>query len=181
MLNVRVFNTVCHGPLWVCVMYVSAWYVPARPGTSLGSPASVMTEDPWLGVTSCGSPGSEMCHQQRRPTGASPPVGCFSCVQQAADWVGGWMPFPESQGRVTGTLSPSDSWCAARRSLKPHRCPLLSVLGLAGTAWSLSISFSLHVYVCAFTGPKAHPSSTPLWPSPSAWFPHTLSKPFNGF
>ncbi|KAG7229644.1 hypothetical protein INR49_012688 [Caranx melampygus] len=42
-----------------------------------------MTEDPWLGVTSCGSPGSEMCQQQHRRTGASPPVGCFSCVQAA--------------------------------------------------------------------------------------------------
>lgn len=47
-----------------------------------------------------------------RPAGASPPVGCFSCVQ-GADWVGGWTPFPERQGQVTGMLSPSDSWCAA--------------------------------------------------------------------
>lgn len=95
------------GVCYVCFC-LDSWYVPAWPGTSLGSQAYVMTEDPWLGVTSCGSPGSEMCHQQRRPVGALPPVGCFSCVQ-AADWVGEWMPFPESQGQVVGTLSPSDS------------------------------------------------------------------------
>lgn len=86
----------------------------------------------------------------------------FPCVH-AADWVGGWMPFAESQGQVTGTLSPSDSWCAAKlqRSLKPNRCPLLCVLGLGGwlgsslslsltgTAWSLSLSLTcVHVYVC---------------------------------
>ncbi len=122
VLNVRVCNTVCVtasvGVCSVCFFCLDSWYVPAWPGTSLGSPTSVMTEDPWLGVTSCGSPGSEMCHQQCRPTGASSPVGCFACVQ-AADWVGGLMPFPESQGQASGTLSPSDSWCVE----KPHRNP----------------------------------------------------------
>lgn len=101
------------GVRYVCFR-LDSWCVPAWPGTSLGSPASVMTEDPWLGVTSCGSPGSEMCHPQGRPAGASLPVGCFSCVQ-ATGWAGGWMPFPESQGQVTGTL---DSLIAGvRRSL----------------------------------------------------------------
>lgn len=44
----------------------SCWCALVWPGTSLGSPASVMTEGPWLGVTSCGSPGS--------------------CVMSSADW-----------------------------------------------------------------------------------------------
>ena len=70
---------------------LDSWCVPVWPGTSPGSPTSVMTEDQWLGVTSCGSPGSEMCHRQCRPAGASPPVGCFSPCVQAADWVGGCM------------------------------------------------------------------------------------------
>lgn len=101
------------GWLYYVCFRLDSWCALAWHGTSLGSPASVMTEDPWLVVTSCGSPGSEMCHQWRRLTGALLPVGCFSCVQ-AADWVGGWMPFPESQGQVTGTLPPSDCWCLVR-------------------------------------------------------------------
>lgn len=71
----------------LCVVYVSSW-IPGVPRRGLGSPASVMTGDPRLGVTSCGSPGSVVCHQWCRLAGALPPVGCFSCVP-AADWVGG--------------------------------------------------------------------------------------------
>ncbi|KAK5934477.1 hypothetical protein CgunFtcFv8_014873 [Champsocephalus gunnari] len=106
-----------------CVrFFLDSWYVPAWPGTSLGCPATVMTEGPWLGVTSCGSPGSEMCHQQGRPAGASLLLlllGVFPLCRQAGRLVGVWMPFPESQGRAAHTLSPSDSRCAA----KPHRDP----------------------------------------------------------
>ena len=89
---------VCHGSVCGCV-FLPGVYRRGLPGTSLGSPTSVMTEDQqWLGVTSCGSPASEMCHQQRRPAGASLPVGCFSCVQaggragrEQTGWVDGWM------------------------------------------------------------------------------------------
>ena len=104
-------------------------------------------------------------------------LGVFFSCMHAADWVGGWMPFAESQGQVTGTLSPSDSCCAAKlqRSLKPNRCPLLCVLGLGGwlgsslslsltgTAWSLSLSLTcVHVYVCVHSpDPKLTP---PLHP-----------------
>lgn len=173
----------CESTVTVCVCVCfrpDSWCASAWPGTSLGSSASVMTEDPWLGVTSCGSPGSEMCQQRRRRTGASPPVGCFSCVQ-AADRVGGRMPPPENQGcrlqqRYLHLI------VSVWRSPTGVPCPVsLAPGGLSGTAWSSIVFPHLCTCVCAFTGPKAHPSFTPLWPSPSAWFPHTLSKPFNGF
>lgn len=113
-----------------------------------------------MASTSCGSPGSVMCHPQHRPTGAWRPVGCFPCAP-AGRTLGGWMPFLETQGQVTGTLSPSDSLCAEKP--QPHRCPPLCVLGLrglAGTAWSPSIFFffsSLFLYTCVHSpDPIAH-------------------------
>lgn len=55
----------------------------ARPG-----PACVMTESRWFAVTSCGSPASLMCHQQRRLTGAGPPV--WSVSAEHTGWVCLW-------------------------------------------------------------------------------------------
>lgn len=79
---------------WVCWcvrMCVSVFYFCAGiPGLAAPWAArrSVMTEDQWLGLTSCGSPGLKMCHRQGRPTGASLQlVGCFPCVQ--TDSLGG--------------------------------------------------------------------------------------------
>lgn len=65
--------------------------MPVWPLTSLGSPTSVMTEltDQWLAVTSCGSLGSVMCHQQCRLTGASLPVRVFSLCYGST--LGGWV------------------------------------------------------------------------------------------
>lgn len=124
MLNVRFGVRSSVGVCHVC-LHSLVW-----PGTSLGSPASVMTEDQWLGLTSCGN------LVQRCVIGSAdrlePPAACwvfFPCVQ-ASDWVGR-MPFSESQGQVTGTLSPSDSRSTGE-TLKPHRCPLLCVLGQRG-------------------------------------------------
>lgn len=90
-------------------------------------------------------------------------LGVFPVCRQAANLVGGWMPFPESQGQVTGILSPSGGE-ASQRSLKPHRCPLFCVLGprgLAGTAWSLSISFTLLCTCVHSPDPKLTPPSHP--------------------
>jgi len=78
------------GCVCVCVrLCPDSWRVPPRPGTSPGSPASVMTEDRRSAVTSCGSPGSEMCHQ----TGWSL-AACrvfFLCVQQQQQQQTGWV------------------------------------------------------------------------------------------
>lgn len=142
--------------LFLNVWFCSGW---GPPGTSLGSPASVMTEHQWLANTSCGSPGSLMCHQQRRQAGAGRLLRMFSCVPAV---LGRLMPFPERQGRRAGALSPSDSLCG---SLKAHRCPLLSVLGqrrLPGTACSLAPYLFFHfVYVCmcvcVYWTPNSHP------------------------
>lgn len=80
-------------------MYVSFLdFVVSCPGTSLGSPASVMTEDRWLANTSCGSPGSLMCHQQHRLAGAWLSVVYFSCVS-AVHWVDG-CPSQRARGRL---------------------------------------------------------------------------------
>ncbi len=62
----------------------SAW-----PGTSPGSPTSVMTEDQWLGVTSCGSPGSEMCHHSADRLEPCCLLGVFAVCRQRSEWLGG--------------------------------------------------------------------------------------------
>lgn len=180
MLNVRVCNTASVGVCYALCFRLdscSCWCAPAWPGTSLGSPASIMTEDPWLGVTSCGSPGSEMCHQQRRPAGASPPVGVFFPVcKQQTGWVDG-CPSLRATGRLQehylhliAGVQQSLTEILEAPQVSPALCPCLgrtaayvpsSQHGQLGLSLSLSLT-CVHVYVCAFTGPKAYPSYTPL-------------------
>lgn len=182
-MNVRFSNVVCHGVCGCLLMYVSFLdSVVGWPGTSLGSPASVMTEDQWLANTSCGSPGSLMCHQQHRLAGAWLSVVYFPCVP-AVHWVDG-CPSQRARGRLQEHYLHLIV-CVQRSLTEILEAPQVSC---ALCPWPkmthgdslvfLYLFFFHFVYMCVHSSGR---KLTLLWPSPSAWFPHTLSKPFNGF
>lgn len=144
-------------------MYVSFLdSVVGWPGTSLGSPASVMTEDRWLANTSCGSPGSLMCHQQHRLAGAWLSVVYFSCVP-AVHRVDG-CPSQRARGRLQEHYLHLIV-CVQRSLTESLEAPQVSCalcpwpkMTHGDSLVSLSFFFSspFCVHVCAFVGPKAH-------------------------
>lgn len=152
----------CHGVCGCLLMYVSFLdFVVSWPGTSLGSPASVMTEDRWLANTSCGSPGSLMCHQQHRLAGAWQSVVYFSCVP-AVHWVDG-RPSQRARGRqqehylhLIVCVQRSLTEILEAPQVSSALCPWPKMTHGDSLVSLYLLFFSRCVHVCAFVGPKAH-------------------------
>lgn len=167
--------------VWFCLLNPAVvWHLSGQPK------ALLMTEDP-RGVTSCGMMDRRCVISNADLLGPRRPVWCFSLRTGGVVGAGGGRS-PERCLRLIG-----DAWRSSRAP-QAFLCSLSSAPGEDGCSLSLAlagtalVSLSLfplslsRVHVCVHSpDPKFTPSSTPLWSSPSAWFPHTLSKPFNGF